>query len=225
VVPCFEEISAVTTGWIDSDKGGVSPEPVRFVLEMEGKTYASIRMNSEHWHSQATHFTTFVRTGLFHADMYVANITVWGLVFQQAVDWFCPVLQRLPLHGVCRCRRSLLAIPQLRLAFNGRPDDLFTLELSADICRMSKPAKFEKVRDEPLKIMAFCGHQTLPKARGPCPDSRYIRPCLSARTEILGLGLGLSRFRESPLESPSASRNFSIGSRWKSSPYFPGRSL
>jgi hypothetical protein len=169
-----------------------------------------------------------VRTGLFHYDVYVTNITVWGLRFQQAADWFCPVLQWLPLHGIRRCRRRLLAILQVRLAFNGRPDDLFTLELSADICRMSKAAKVEKVRDELLKMMAFCGHQTLPKARDrsePCPDSRYIRPCLSVRTEISGLGLDLSRSRESPLESPSASRNCSIGSLWKSSSYFLGRSL
>ena len=156
--------------------------------------------------------------------MYVTNITVRGLRLQQAVDWFCPVEQRLPLHGIYRYR-SLLAILQLGLAFNGRPDDFFTLKLSADICRVLIPAKMEKGRDEPLKMMAFCGHQTLPKARGPCPDSRYMRPCLSVRTEILGLGLGLSRPRESPLESPSASRNCSIGSLWKSPPYFPGRSL
>lgn len=155
--------------------------------------------------------------------MYVTNITVWGLRSQQAADWFCPVLQWLPLHGICRCRRRLLAILQVRLAFNGQPDDLFTLELSADICRMSKAAKVEKLRDEPLKIMAFCGHQTLPKAREPCSDSRYMRPCLSVRTEILGLGT--SRSGEYPLESPSASRNCSIGSLWKSSSYFPGRSL
>jgi hypothetical protein len=164
-----------------------------------------------------------VRTGLFHTDVYVTNFTIWGLRFQQAVDWFCPVLQWLPFHGICRCRRRLLAILQVRLAFNGRPDNLFTLELSADIYRMSKAAIFEKARDEPLKMMAFCGHQTLPKAREPCPDSRYIRPCLSVRTEILGLGL--SRSRESPLESSSASRNCSIGSLWKSSSYFTGRSL
>lgn len=157
--------------------------------------------------------------------MYVTNIAVWGLRFQQAADWFCPVPQWLPFHGICRCRRRLLAILQVRLAFNGRSDDLFTLELSADICRMSKAAKFEKVRDEPLKMMAFCGHQTLPKAREPCPASRYIRPCLSVRTEILGVGLGLSRSSESPLESPNGSRNCSIGWLWKSSSYFPGRSL
>ena len=157
--------------------------------------------------------------------MYVTNITVLGLRFQQAADWLCPVPQWLPLHGICQCMGRLFAILQVRLAFNGRPNNLFTLELSANICRMSKAAKVEKVRDEPLKMMAFCGHQTLPKAREPCPDSRYIRPCLSVRTEILGLGLGLSRSRESPLESPSASRNCSIGSLWKSSSYFPGRSL
>ena len=50
MVPCFEEIPVVITGggWIDSDKGGVSLEPVRFVLEIKGETYASNRMNSEH---------------------------------------------------------------------------------------------------------------------------------------------------------------------------------
>ena len=55
-VPCFEEISTVITGrgWIDSDKGGVSPGPVCFVnldgreLELEGESYASISVNSEH---------------------------------------------------------------------------------------------------------------------------------------------------------------------------------
>ena len=75
-----------------------------------------------------------------------------------------------------------------------------------------KAAKVEKVKEEPLKMMAFCGHQTLPKARGSRPESRYIRPCLLVRTEILGLGLS----REPPLKSPSASRNFSIGSVLKS---------
>lgn len=148
-----------------------------------------------------------------------------GLRFQQAADWFCPVPQWLPLHGIHRCRRRVLAILQVRLAFNRRPDNLFTLELSADICRMSEAAKVERVRDGPLKIMNFCGHQTLPKAREPCSDSRYIRPRLSVRTVILGLGLGLTRSRESPLEPPNPSRNCSIGSLWKSSSYFPGRSL
>jgi hypothetical protein len=155
--------------------------------------------------------------------MYVTYITVWGLRFQQAADWFCPVLQWLPLHGICR--RRLLAIVQVSLAFNGRPDDLFTLEFSDDIWSMSTAAKVETVRGGPLKMMAFCGHQMLPKAREPCPNSRYIRPGLSVRTEILGLGLGLSRSRESPLKSPSASTNCSIGSLWKLSSYFLGRSL
>ena len=85
-----------------------------------------------------TYLADFGSIGLFHADMYVASIRVRG--FQQGVDWFSPVLQWLPIHRICQCGR-LHAIPQVRIALDGCPDSLFTLELSADVWKYVKMDK------------------------------------------------------------------------------------
>ena len=77
----------------------------------------------------------------------------------------------------------------MRCFLNGFLNDTFALKLSTDVCskkavKIRKQGK-ENVIDEPLKIMALSSTQKLPKARLFLLVSRYSRPGLSVRTQIL----------------------------------------
>lgn len=208
----------------------MSSEPVRFVesdepdgrcLETEGETYASNKLNSEHNGIRKQH-TLRLLSGL---DCYM---TICMLLRSRSGDLEFNK-RRIGSVQSCNGFRSMAFADaegssryhKLDWPLMDEPTIFSPSSFPQTSVGCQKAAKVEKAKDEPLKMMAFCGHQTLPKARGLRPESRYIRPCLLVRTEILGLGL----FSEPSLKSPSASKNSSIGSRSKSSSYLLGRSL
>jgi hypothetical protein len=95
------------------------------------------------------------------------------------------------------------------MAFNGGPNDLFTLELSADIYRMSKAAKVKKSEGQTFENDGFLRPLRAPDvAKSPRIPSRFnIYPALPM-SEDKDLEPGTVLVERMPLEFPEQIANF-----------------